>query len=289
MAGTTAAVASWGFIGGGRMATALIRGMIRAGTASPAAIVASDPLEGARAALAAETSVAVVASNDEVARRADVLVLAVKPQSMPEVLEQLRPLVTAEHLVISIAAGVSLATLAAGLGADRRLARVMPNTPALIGAGAAAFCLGEQARAEDEARVRACLEGVGRAYRVPETQLDAVTGLSGSGPAFVYVMIEALSDGGVRMGLPREVATALAAQTVLGSARMVLETGMHPGVLKDQVASPGGTTIAGLHALERGGVRAALIDAVEAATRRSAELASAAAAAAAADSHTLSR
>jgi pyrroline-5-carboxylate reductase len=277
MTEASASTPRWGFIGAGRMATALIRGMLRAGTATHRSIIASDPLEKAREAVAAETGVPVVASNLDVARQCDVLVLAVKPQSMPDVLAALRPAVTPDHLVISIAAGVSLATLAEGLGPDRRLARVMPNTPALIGAGASGFCLGPDARASDEALVLACLNAVGRAYRVPESMIDAVTGLSGSGPAFVYVMIEALSDGGVRVGLPRDIATALAAQTVLGSAQMVLETGTHPGVLKDQVASPGGTTIAGLHALERGGLRAALIDAVEAATRRSAELAAIAA------------
>ncbi len=263
----------WGFIGSGKMATALIHGMIRAGTAPPEAISASDPIESARSALAAETGIAVTESNRRVAQESDVLVLAVKPQSMPQVLEHLRPVVTPEHLVISIAAGVALATLASGLGADRRLARVMPNTPALVGEGASGYSLGPHALESDEAVVQACVGAVGRAYCVPETLLDAVTGLSGSGPAFVYVMIEALSDGGVRVGLPRELATALAAQTVLGAARMVLETDLHPGALKDQVTSPGGTTIAGLHALERGGLRAALMDAVEAATRRSAELA----------------
>jgi pyrroline-5-carboxylate reductase len=149
----------------------------------------------------------------------------------------------------------------------------MPNTPALLGEGASAFAMGPDATAGDAAVVQAFLESVGRAVCVPEAQLDAVTGLSGSGPAFVYLIIEALSDGGVRAGLPRDVATMLAAQTVLGGARMVLETTLHPGALKDQVASPGGTTIAGLHALERAGVRGALIDAVQAASNRSAELA----------------
>ncbi|HWE39820.1 MAG TPA: pyrroline-5-carboxylate reductase [Isosphaeraceae bacterium] len=263
----------WGFVGAGKMATALVRGMLRAGTAEPGMVVASDALEEARQALASATGIGAAGSNAEVAARSDVIVLAVKPQSMPGVLEELQPALMPGHLVISIAAGVSLETLAAGLGPDRRLVRVMPNTPALVGAGAAGYCLGEHATAADEAVVRSCLEAVGRAYRVPERLLDAVTGLSGSGPAFVYIMIEALSDGGVRVGLPRDVATALAAQTVLGAAKMVLETGLHPGTLKDHVTSPGGTTIAGLHALERGGLRAALIDAVEAATRRSAELA----------------
>ena len=268
----------WGFVGAGRMAAALARGMVRAGVAAPGAISASDPLAATREALAeAEPGLFVTASNQEVARRSDVLVLAVKPQVMPQALEELQPEVTPEHLVISVAAGVSLATLAAGLGPECRLARVMPNTPALIGAGASGYCLGPQARPGDEAVVRTCLESVGLAVRVGEPLLDAVTGLSGSGPAFAYVIIEALADGGVLAGLPREIAAALAAQTVLGAARMVLETGLHPGALKDQVASPGGTTIAGLHALERGGLRAALMDAVSAASRRSAELAAEAA------------
>jgi pyrroline-5-carboxylate reductase len=259
------------------MATALVQGMIRGGVTVPRAIRASDPVPAARTALAASTGITVHDANFDVVEQSDVLVLAVKPQSMAQVLSELRPMVGTEHLIISIAAGVPLATLEAGLGAGVRLARVMPNTPALIGAGASGYCLGEYALASDESVVRSCLESVGRAHRVSESLLDAVTGLSGSGPAFAYVMIEALSDGGVRVGLPRDVATALAAQTLLGAAQMVLETGLHPGVLKDQVASPGGTTIAGLHALERGGLRAALIDAVEAATRRSAELAALAA------------
>jgi pyrroline-5-carboxylate reductase len=263
----------WGFIGAGKMATALAKGMIRAGMATQQNISASDPLDTARAAMATATGVSVTDSNARVAHKSDVLVLAVKPQSMAHVLMHLRPVVTPAHLVISIAAGVSLKTLATGLGEERRLVRVMPNTPALIGEGAAAYCVGPHANPQDEAIVQACLSSVGRAFAVPESLIDAVTGLSGSGPAFVAVVIEALADGGVRVGLPRDIATALAAQTVLGSARLLLETGQHPATLKDQVASPGGTTIAGLHALERGGLRAALIDAVEAATRRSTELA----------------
>jgi len=255
------------------MATALIRGMLRSGVAESAAITASDPLGAARAALAADTGIHVHEANLPVVECSDVLVLAVKPQTMPQVLAELRPLVGPRHLVVSIAAGISIAALLEGLGPERRIVRVMPNTPALLGEGASAYALGPGVPAADEAVVNAFLSSVGRAVRVPETMLDAVTGLSGSGPAFVYLMIEALSDGGVRVGLPRDIATMLAAQTVLGGARMVLETGLHPGVLKDQVTSPGGTTIAGLHALERAGVRGALIDAVEAATRRSAELA----------------
>jgi pyrroline-5-carboxylate reductase len=263
----------WGFIGSGKMATALIKGMIRAGLAPSETINASDPLEAARTALQADSGVALFDSNLEVARRSNVLVLAVKPQSMREVLHELRPEVTADHLVVSVAAGITIASIDEGLGARGRIVRVMPNTPALVGEGASAYAMGSRTIKDDETVVRGCLESVGRAVRVPESLLDAVTGLSGSGPAFVYMMIEALSDGGVRVGLPRDVATLLAVQTVLGAAMMVRETGLHPGVLKDQVASPGGTTIAGLHELERGRLRGTLIDAVEAATRRSAELA----------------
>ncbi|QEH38519.1 Pyrroline-5-carboxylate reductase [Aquisphaera giovannonii] len=266
----------WGFIGAGKMATALVQGMLRSGAAERPEIAASDPLEAARTSLGVETGVAVFPENPPVVEVSDILVLAVKPQSMRKVLAELRPLVGPEHLVISIAAGVPISTLVAGLGPDRRVVRVMPNTPALLGEGASAYALGPGVAAADQDLVERFLTSVGRVVRVPEALLDAVTGLSGSGPAFVYLMIEALSDGGVRVGLPRDIATTLAAQTVLGAARMVLETGLHPGVLKDQVTSPGGTTIAGVHALEARGVRGALIDAVEAATARSAELSAAA-------------
>ncbi len=262
----------WGFIGCGKMATALIRGMVRDGQPAES-ISASDTHAATRAALVSETGIHSYQTNAEVVANSDVVVLAVKPQVMAEVLAELRPELTADHLVVSIAAGVTLKTLARGLGDDRRIVRVMPNTPAVVGEGAAGYCLGPGTLPGDEQTVRGCLEAVGRAFRVAEPLLDAVTAVSGSGPAFVCLMIESLSDGGVNVGLPRELATTLAAQTVLGAAKMVLETGMHPGALKDQVASPAGTTIAGLQVLERGGVRGALFDAVEAAYLRSVELA----------------
>jgi pyrroline-5-carboxylate reductase len=201
-----------------------------------------------------------------------VLVLAVYPQVVLNVLPEIAALVTDDHLVVSIAAGITTKQMLDGLSAPRRVVRVMPNTPALVGAGAAGYCVAGTATAADAGFMQEFLGVVGRAWQVEERHLDAVTGLSGSGPAYVFTMIEALSDGGVRMGLPRAVATALAAQTVFGSAQMLIETGLHTGQLKDQVTSPGGTTIAGLHALERGGLRAALMNAVEAATLRSQEL-----------------
>jgi len=261
-----------GFLGAGKMATALARGWLTARLASVGRLVAGDPVPEARQVFHSETGLRATADNREVVSGSDLLVLAVKPQAMTALLAEVRPLVTDRHLVLSIAAGITLQQLAAGLGPDRRLVRVMPNTPCLVGASAAGYSPGETATADDIALVDRLLNAVGRAFRLPEGLLDAVTGLSGSGPAFVAVVIEALSDGGVRMGLPRDVATALAAQTVFGSAKLLLESGMHPAVLKDMVSSPGGTTIAGLHALERGGLRAALIDAVEAASLRAQEL-----------------
>ncbi|WP_165248418.1 pyrroline-5-carboxylate reductase [Paludisphaera soli] len=263
----------WGFLGAGRMASALVKGMIRAGVATPDRIAASDPISAARDELGREAGISVHPTNRPVLDSADVIVLAVKPQSMAAVLAEIAPALAPRHLIVSIAAGVSIVTMADALGASARIVRVMPNTPALLGEGASAFALGPNATDADAEAVHRLLDSVGRAVRVPESQLDAVTGLSGSGPAFVYMIIEALSDGGVRAGLPRDVATTLAAQTVLGAAKMVLETKLHPGALKDQVTSPGGTTIAGVQVLERRALRGALIDAVEAASRRSAELA----------------
>lgn len=261
-----------GFIGAGKMATALARGLVSAGFTAADHIIACDVVAAAREQFAATTKSRVVASSIDVVAESQIVVLAVKPQQMAGVLTELQGHITSQHLVISIAAGVPLKLLVAGLGEQTRAVRVMPNTPCLVGASASGFAIGGAATKDDVKLVEQLLSAVGVAVPVEEKLLDAVTGLSGSGPAYVYQIIEALSDGGVRVGLPRDVSTKLAAQTVLGAAKMVLETGEHPGVLKDAVTSPGGTTIAGLHALERGGLRAALMDAVEAATNRSKEL-----------------
>jgi pyrroline-5-carboxylate reductase len=261
-----------GFVGAGQMARALAQGFVTAGLVRGSQVVHCDPVAKASDDFAASVAGAArVVSNVQVVRQADVVFVAVKPQSMPAVFRELGGHVGAEKLVVSIAAGVTLARLCDGLKTNRVI-RVMPNTPALIGQGASAYALGSGANGEDGQLVGQLLSAVGRAFPVDEKLLDAVTGLSGSGPAFVYVMIEALADGGVRMGLPRDVAMALAAQTVRGAAEMVLDSGEHPAALKDKVASPGGTTIAGLAALEDRGLRGALIAAVEAATRRSIEL-----------------
>lgn len=264
-----------GFVGAGQMAAALARGWVRGKLVPAQNIVAVDPMPAALARLAAELPGVVTGPTVDAAKLfalCDVLVLAVKPQQAADALAQLRDFVTDKQLIVSVAAGVSCAALAEGLAAGGRIIRVMPNTPALIGQGASAYATGRSATVDDAALVEQLLGSVGRAFRVDEKLLDAVTGLSGSGPAFVYVMIEALSDGGVLTGLPRDVATALAAQTVAGAAAMVLETGVHPGLLKDRVASPAGTTIAGLAVLEDAGVRGALVRAVEAAARRAGEL-----------------
>ena len=261
-----------GFVGAGQMATALAKGFLAAGTLVPQSILACDVVASAGERFVEQTGSRFVGSSREVASQANVVFLSIKPQQMATVLADLRGAIRPDHLIVSIAAGVSLRTMTTGLGDDVRLIRVMPNTPCLVGCGASAFSRGAKATNEDAVLVQKLLSNVGLAVEVPEKLLDAVTGLSGSGPAYVYQIIEALSDGGVRMGLPRETATKLAAQTVLGAAQMVLSTGQHPGHLKDAVTSPGGTTIAGLHALERGGLRGTLMNAVEAATQRAREL-----------------
>ena len=261
-----------GFLGGGKMATALGKGMAHAGMVRPENLIASDPVEGARSAFSKETGGRGTASNLDVVKGAHVLIVAVKPDHVAELLGEIKSHLTKDHLIISIAAGVPLSRFETALGAQARVIRVMPNTPALVGASAAGFALGKAATPEDGQLAQKIFSSVGVAFQLKEALLDAVTGLSGSGPAYAFLLIEALSDGGVAAGLPRDVATRLAAQTLLGSAKMVLETGMHPGMLKDMVTSPGGTTIDGLHEWERAGVRGALINAVRAAAEKSKKL-----------------
>jgi len=253
------------------MARALAGGFVRAGLLRGDQIIAYDPAEEATTKFQQSVASATIAhTGQRVLADTDVVFLTVKPQHVEDVAAQLKA-DDFEGLFVSIAAGVPLARLTKLFGTDR-IVRVMPNTPCLVGQAAAGFSAAPGATPEERDEIQQLLNSVGVAFELHEQLLDAVTGLSGSGPAFVYTMIEALSDGGVRMGLPRRVATALAAQTVQGAAAMVLETGEHPAQLKDNVASPGGTTIAGLQALENAGIRAALMSAVEAATRRSTEL-----------------
>ena len=202
--------------------------------------------------------------------RSEIVFLAVKPQHMAGLFGELGT-VPPDRLIVSIAAGVTLEQLVQGLGSERVI-RVMPNTPCLIGQGAAGYCLGRGATETDGKRVGQLLDAVGISCRLPESLMDAVTGLSGSGPAFVYSFIEALSDGGVAMGLPRETALRLAAQTVAGAAQMVQQSGEHPALLRDRVTSPGGTTIAGIEALERHAFRGTVISAVRAASERARDL-----------------
>jgi pyrroline-5-carboxylate reductase len=261
-----------GFLGAGKMGTALARGFIQAGLITADRIIASDPIEAARAAFGRDSGAKIAESNLDVVKFANVLVLAVKPDYVAPVLGEIRGQLTDKHLLISIAAGVPISKLEGALAPGARVIRVMPNTPALVGSSATAYTMGKSTLPDDAQLAQKLFSAVGIAFSVKESLLDAVTGLSGSGPAYVYLMIEGLSDGGVAAGLPRDIATKLAAQTLLGSAKMVLETGMHPGALKDMVTSPGGTTIEGLHELEKGKVRGSLMNAVRAATEKSKKL-----------------
>lgn len=260
------------FIGGGNMADALIKGLLSGLGVAPQQIIATDVVPERRAYMQATYGVTTAADNKYAVQESDVIVLAVKPQIMGTILAEMAPVLNDTKLVISIAAGVTLHTLQQGLGPSRRVVRVMPNTPALVLAGAAGISPGQAATAQDIALVQRLFDAVGRSMVVSDDMMDVVTGLSGSGPAFIFALIEGLADGGVLMGLPRQSAVTLAAQTVLGAAKMVLETGKHPGELKDMVTSPAGTTIAGMHALESGGLRGLMMEAVRRATERSAEL-----------------
>lgn len=260
------------FIGGGNMAEALLRGILAANRMRPQEILATDVRQERLAHLEAAYRIAVSSDNAAAARQAETVLLAVKPQHMDAALAELKDAVGEGQLLVSIAAGIPTAGIAARFPYPVRVVRVMPNTPALVLEGVSALARGSHATPRDLETARELFEAVGNVVIVDESLMDAVTGLSGSGPAYVFLIIEALADAGVKAGLPRDIALTLAAQTVRGAARLVLETGKHPGELKDMVASPAGTTIAGLHALEQGGVRAALINAVEAAVRRSQEL-----------------
>jgi pyrroline-5-carboxylate reductase len=261
-----------GFVGGGNMGEAMVRGLLGAGLVPAGLIAATDVRKERAEQLAKQFGITAHDDNVRLVREADVVVLAVKPQVMAGVLAEIAPAVTARHLLISIAAGVATATIRVGLGKDARIIRVMPNTPALVLQGATALAKGKGLEADDLATAEEIFGAVGRVVVLDEELMDAVTGLSGSGPAYVAIVIESLADGGVKMGLDRATAMTLATQTVLGAAQLLSETGMHPGALKDMVSSPGGTTIAGISALEEGGIRTTFIRAVERATLRSREL-----------------
>jgi pyrroline-5-carboxylate reductase len=261
-----------GFLGTGNMAEALIKGLIAAGVVEPKQIYGSDPRKERCDEIKQRYGIVATTSNAEVVRESEIVVLSVKPQILPKVLDEVAPHLKPSALVISIAAGVPVSAIEPRLPEGTRVVRTMPNTPALVGAGATAIAAGQHAKDDDVEATQRIFAAVGMTVVLDESQLDAVTGLSGSGPAYVFLIIEALSDAGVKMGLSRYNAQALAAQTVLGSAKLLIETNEHPGRLKDMVTSPGGTAIAGLHTLEAGGLRTTLINAVEAATNRSREL-----------------
>ena len=288
-----------GFIGAGNMAEALIRGLVRGGHVPAQRIAASGPRRERLDELAKQYGIDVTTDNRDIARRCSLIVLSTKPQIVDKVLREIGDQLGAElreatggggsagsageaggkaprgvagALVVSICAGIATGAIEEQLQPGVRVVRAMPNTPALVGAGATAIAPGQLASETDLATARALFDAVGISVVLDEGQLDAVTGLSGSGPAYIFLILEALADAGVKVGLSRRTAQRLAAQTVMGSAKLLLETDEHPGRLKDMVTSPGGTAIAGLHTLEEGGLRTTLINAVETATKRSREL-----------------
>ncbi|OCC15352.1 Pyrroline-5-carboxylate reductase [Dissulfuribacter thermophilus] len=261
-----------GFIGAGQMGSALIKGLIEKGLLDKMGIFASDPSFERRSIVEKDTGIKTFETNDECIKNVDIVLLAVKPQVMGPVLADIRPSIESRHLVVSIAAGISTKFIEDRLEAGTRVVRVMPNTPALVHEGAAAISPGSSASEEDLEIVREIFEAVGIAVTVPEELMDTVTGLSGSGPAYCFKFIEALIEGGILEGLPRDVAQKLAVQTVLGSARLVQILNEHPSKLEAMVTSPGGTTIRGLHALEKFAFKAGVMEAVSQATKRSKEL-----------------
>jgi pyrroline-5-carboxylate reductase len=261
-----------GMLGAGNMAGALIRGLLASKSVTADQIVASDVRADHLKELETQYGIKTFDDNLKLAAVSNLVVLAVKPQVVDRVLDQMSDAFAPDTLLVSIAAGVPIRSLEARLPAHVRVMRAMPNTAAIALAGATGIAPGSRATAEDIAVTRALFDAIGRSVVLDESLIDAVTGLSGSGPAYIMVIIEALADGGVKVGLHRDTALMLAAQTVYGSAKLLLETGEHPGRLKDMVTSPGGTAIAGLHTLESGGIRRTLIDAVDTATKRAVEL-----------------
>lgn len=260
-----------GFVGAGNMAEAMIRGLLRGNDFAPEQVRASGPREERMRELREAYAIDATTDNKRAAS-SEIVVLSVKPQILSRVLDEVADVISPDALVISIAAGVPVTAIQGRLAGGTRVVRAMPNTPALVDAAATAIAGGEHARESDLEDAKRIFDAIGLTVILEESQLDAVTGLSGSGPAYVFLILEALSDAGVKVGLSRRTAQLLAAQTVLGSAKLLLETNEHPGRLKDMVTSPGGTAITGLHTLENGGVRTTLMNAVEAATRRSREL-----------------
>jgi pyrroline-5-carboxylate reductase len=260
------------FLGAGAMGEAIARGLLKAGAYKPDEIVLVG-VNAERVQKLADSLGTHGSTNAlEATKDAQVILVAVKPQVIEKALAPLRDAISPQQTVISVAAGISTARLEACFSQPVPIVRVMPNTPALVGAGASGICGGAYAQPENIALAKKIFEAVGLAIETEEKLIDAVTGLSGSGPAYVFLFIEALADGGVRAGLKRDVALKLAAQTVMGAAQLLLETGEHPGVLKDRVTSPGGTTIAAIHALEKGGFRGTVMDAVMASANRAKEM-----------------
>jgi pyrroline-5-carboxylate reductase len=259
-------------IGAGHMAGAMIGGMIKSKLVPAKSIVAARRNPEALASLQKKWGVRATSDNRKAVAGADIIILAVKPQMAKKVMEELAGGVTKEQLVISVMAGITTASISKALRVDGPVVRAMPNTPCLVDAGATAVAAGANAGERELALAEAVFGAIGLVVTLPESALDAVTGLSGSGPVYIYMVIEAMIDGGVKMGIPRAVAAKLAAQTVFGAAKLVLETGKHPAVLKDEVTTPGGTAITAIHVLESKGLRSVLIDGVEAATKRSQEL-----------------
>jgi pyrroline-5-carboxylate reductase len=261
------------FLGAGNMAEALINGLISSGVYKSGDIIGADISKKRLEFLSSKYKIKSTDKNAKAAKQADIIVLAVKPNHIHSVLDEINGEITPDKIIISIAAGISISSIAQSLENKTKLIRVMPNTPALVLAGASVLYCNENVTAKEKVRVKKIFESIGIAHMVEdESLMDPATGLSGSGPAYVSIFIEALADGGVKMGLPRDMAHQLAAQTVFGTAKMIIEGDTHPAQFKDKVSSPGGTTIEGIHNLEKGGFRSSVISAVEAATRRSKEL-----------------